>query len=88
MNEQENKAKSVPLLIYENEMKHKKHIIVGLFTILGLTILVLGVAICLFIKFISSYDFYGYTQDGKGINNVNTGEQGDVINESTINNKN
>ena len=39
MNEQENKAKSVPLLIYENEMKHKKHIIVGLFTILGLTIL-------------------------------------------------
>lgn len=87
MNEQENKAKSVPLIIYENEMKHKKHIIVGLFTILGLTILVLGVAICLFMSFISSYDFYGYAQDGKGINNVNTGKQGDVINESTINNK-
>ena len=52
MNEQENKAKSVPLLIYENEMKHKKHIIVGLFTILGILLLVLGIAIYMFMSMI------------------------------------
>ena len=86
MNEQENKAKSVPLIIYENEMKHKKHIIVGLFTILGLTILVLGVAICLFMKFINAHDFVGYNQNGNGVNSLNNGTQGDIINESTIKN--
>lgn len=86
MNEQENKAKSVPLLIYENEMRHKKHIIVGLFTVLGILLLVLGVAIYMFMSFIGSFDRVSYDQDGKGINNVNTGKQGDVINESTITN--
>lgn len=86
MNEQENKIKSVPLLIYENEMKHKTNIIKGLFAIILVLIIVLGVAVCLFMNFINSYDFYGYTQDGKGINNVNTGKQGDIINESEINN--
>ena len=84
---EENKAKSVPLIIYENEMKHKTKIITGLLIALGLVLIILGVAIYMFMSFISSYDFYGYTQDGKGINNVNTGKQGDVINESTINNK-
>ena len=86
MNEQENKAKSVPLLVYENEMRHKKHIIVGLFVILGLTILVFGVAISMFIKFINTHDFVGYNQNGDGVNSLNNGTQGDIINESTIKN--
>lgn len=86
MNEQENKAKSVPLLIYENEMRHKKHIIVGLFTVLGILLLVFGVAISMFIKFINAHDFVGYNQNGDGINNLNNGKQGDIINESTIKN--
>lgn len=87
MNNQETKAKSVPLIIYENEMKHKTRIITGLLSVLLVLLIIFGVAIYMFMSFISSYDFYGYTQDGKGINNVNTGKQGDVINESTINNK-
>lgn len=79
-----NKAKSVPLIIYENEMRHKTNIIKGLFVMLGLSFIVLGVTIYLFMSFISSYDFTGYTQDGNGINNLNNGTQGDVINESDI----
>lgn len=68
-----NKAKSVPLIIYENEMRHKTNIIKGLFVMLGLSFIVLGVTIYLFMSFISSYDFTGYTQDGNGINNLNNG---------------
>lgn len=79
-----NKAKSVPLIIYENEMRHKTNIIKGLFVMLGLSFIVLGVTIYLFMSFISSYDFTSYTQDGNGINNLNNGTQGDVINESDI----
>lgn len=86
MNEKENKAKSVPLLVYENEMKHKKNIIKGLFTIILVLTIVLGIAICLFMKFIGSFDKVSYDQNGEGVNNVNTGKQGDVINESTITN--
>ena len=88
MNEQENKAKSVPLLIYENEMRHKTNTIKGLLAIIGLFILVFGITICLFMKFISSYDYSNYNQNGDGINNLNNGKQGDIINESKINNKN
>lgn len=83
---EENKAKSVPLLIYENEMKHKTNIIKWLFIVLFTVIVLFGISTFLFIRFISSYDRVSYNQDGKGVNNVNTGNQGDIINESTIKN--
>lgn len=35
-----------------------------------------------FLLFLYQYDFVSYTQDGNGYNNINTGEQGDVINGS------
>ena len=38
----------------------------------------------MFVKFINAHDFVGYNQNGNGINNLNNGTQGDVINESTI----
>lgn len=79
-----NKAKSVPLIIYENEMQHKTNIIKGLFVMLGLSFAVLGITIYLFMSFIGSYDFTSYAQNGNGINNLNNGTQGDVINESNI----
>ena len=88
MNEQENKTKSVPLLIYENEMKHKTNIIKGLLGIILALIIVLGLTVYLFMSFISLYDYSKYKQDGNGINNINSGSQGDLINESNINTKN
>lgn len=81
-----NESKSVPLIIYESEMKHKTNIIKGLFAIILILILVFALTIYLFMSFINSYDFVGYEQDGEGINNINTGQQGDIINESTIKN--
>lgn len=71
------KLTAVPLPVYEQEMKFKNRVIIMLLFILGVTI-------TLFISFISSYDFVGYEQNGEGINNINSGSQGDILNESTI----
>lgn len=80
MDTTKNEVKSVPLIIYESEMKHKTNIIKWLFSIIISLIIVLFISIYLFLSFINSYDFVGYEQDGDGINNINTGQQGDVIN--------
>lgn len=37
-----------------------------------------------FLLFINQYDFQSYEQDGSGYNNINTGEQGDVINGAEV----
>ena len=71
------KLTAVPLPVYEQEMKFKNRVIIMLLFILGVTI-------TLFISFISSYDFVGYEQNGEGMNNINNGSQGDILNESTI----
>lgn len=84
---EDHKTKSVPLIIYESEMQHKTNIIKGMFVMLCLLLVILGITIYLFISFISAYDFTGYSQDGNGVNNINSGKQGDVINESNIKTK-
>lgn len=37
-----------------------------------------------FLIYLYQYDFQSYSQDGNGYNNINTGEQGDVYNGTTI----
>lgn len=37
-----------------------------------------------FVWYLNQYDFVSYSQDGGGYNNINTGEQGDVINGAEI----
>lgn len=37
-----------------------------------------------FIWYLNQYEFESYVQDGSGYNNINTGEQGDVINGAEI----
>lgn len=76
---------SVPLPVYENEVRSKNRIIAFQFILIALLIAILGVSIYLFVSFIGAYDFQGYAQDGDGVNNINTGTQGDVLNESEIN---
>lgn len=81
----ENKT-TVPLILYESQMQQKTNIIKWLIATICFLILVLGIAIIMFVSFIGKYNIVSYKQDGKGINNINSGEQGDVINESTIKN--
>lgn len=37
-----------------------------------------------FVLFLNQYEFESYAQDGSGYNNINTGEQGDVVNGAEI----
>lgn len=37
-----------------------------------------------FVLFLNQYEFESYSQDGSGYNNINTGEQGDVVNGAEI----
>ena len=78
------KAVSIPLIVYENEMKYKTNIISKLIAAIIILTICLGLTIYLFMSFINSYDYVEYNQDGEGFNNINAGYQGDVINESTV----
>lgn len=79
--------KSVPMPIYENEMRSKNNVITCLFITILLLIVVIGVSVYMFVKFISTYDYLGYEQNGEGVNNINNySNQGDILNESEINN--
>ena len=79
-----NSIVNVPYIAYEKEVESRKTAI----KIMGAIILFLIVAIvcivCMFTNFISNYDYKNYDQNGEGINNINSGQQGDIVNESDI----
>lgn len=77
-------TKNIPFVVYESEMQSKTAIIKGLIILSSILVLVLGITIYLFVSFITGFEYVGYDQDGQGINSVNSGTQGDLINESTI----
>ena len=72
---------SVPYIVYEGEMaraerRDKRQWIVIIFLIVSLLASNIG-----WLVYESQFDTYtyDYTQDGEGLNNINTGEQGDVL---------
>lgn len=74
---------TVPGAVYELEMaraeRHSKRWMIAFFVALGMLFATnIG-----WLIYESQYETYYYQQDGEGINNVNIGTQGDVINEST-----
>ena len=60
----------------ERTVVRQAHAILAL--IIALVIIVGGL-ISGFLYYESNYDTYRYSQDGGGINNINTGTQGDVL---------
>lgn len=60
--------------------KQSKRWMIAFFVVLALWAATIGG----FVAFLSQYEFESYTQDGNGYNNINTGEQGDVINGADI----
>lgn len=80
---EETKEKEDKRLVFEliGEIKHQsKRWMIAFFVILGLW----AATIAGFGIFISQYEVESYEQDGNGYNNINTGEQGDVINGAEI----
>lgn len=77
---EETKDKGIAMELLEEIKLQSKRWMIAFFVVLGLwaaTIFGFGI-------FISQYEVESYEQDGNGYNNINTGEQGDVINGAEI----
>lgn len=72
--------KSLAMELLEELKRQNKRLIAALFVVISLWAATIGG----FIWYLNQYDFVNYTQDGEGYNNINTGEQGDVINGAEI----
>lgn len=77
---------NVPYISYEKEMDHKNCVIKIMGGVIFGLIVTMIVMFTMFMSFINQHDYTSYAQDGNGQNNINTGTQGDVINESAIEN--
>lgn len=72
--------RSVPYIVYESAMVRAER------TIKKLTIVAVVALVLMFVTNIAwiyewtQFDTISYEQDGKGVNNVNLGTQGDVLN--------
>lgn len=81
----------VPYIVYESaQMRSERHI-KRLVIALIISIVLIFVSNVLWLYAWSQYDYTSeevtYSQDGEGMNNINTGSQGDVSNEPKIDNK-
>ena len=76
----ENKNVTVPYVVHESAMARSERQIKRM----RIALIVLAVALFLtnmaWIGYQSQFDTFSYDQDGDGINNVNVGEQGNIIN--------
>jgi len=75
---------NVPFIAYEKEMSHKNTIVKIMGTIILFLVIAIVCIVYMFMSFISNYDYKNYDQNGEGVNNINSGQQGDIINESDI----
>lgn len=80
-NVKEKEEKEVFVLELLSEIKRQsKRWMIAFFVVLALW----AATIAGFVLFLNQYEFESYTQDGSGYNNINTGEQGDVVNGAEI----
>lgn len=72
---------SVPFIVHEGIVSRQERTIKRLVIALIITISLMFVTNCIWIYYEMQFETVTYNQDGKGINNVNTGTKGDVDNE-------
>lgn len=74
-------GKEIFVLELLSEIKRQsKRWMIAFFVVLALW----ATTIAGFVLFLNQYEFESYTQDGSGYNNINTGEQGDIVNGAEI----
>ena len=76
--EEKNTPESVPYFAYEGEISRQERHIKRLWVALIVAIILIFASNGAWLLYESLYDTISYTQDGAGLNNINTGEQGDV----------
>ncbi len=76
--EEKNTPETVSYFVYEGEMARQERHIKRLWIALIAAIILIFASNAAWLLYESLYDTISYTQDGAGLNNINTGEQGDV----------
>lgn len=84
----EKEKTSVPYIVYEGEMARAERRDVRQWVVIIVLIAAFLVSNIGWLIYESQYDTYAYeyTQDSEGLNNINTGEQGDVLHGPEIKN--
>lgn len=78
MDENNNNIKDVPYIVFEGELARTERHIKRLWIALIFAIVALLGSNLAWLYYESQFETISYTQDGEGLNNINTGEQGDV----------
>lgn len=76
--------KDVPYIVHEDAMVRNERLVKRLVISLVISIVLMFVTNLVWIYWWNQYDTVSYDQNGAGINNINTGGQGDVLNEPTV----
>lgn len=76
---EENKGLTVPYVVHESEMARSDRREKRLWIVIIILISALFFSNIGWLIYESQFETYYYEQDGDGINNVNSGEQGDVL---------
>lgn len=72
---------SVPYPVFEGEMARQERHIKRLWIALILCLVILFGTNIAWLVYESQFETYYYEQDSDGINNINSGTQGDILNE-------
>ena len=72
---------SVPFIVHEGIVSRLERTIKRLVIALVICIILMFTTNCIWLYYEMQFETITYSQDGKGINNVNTGTQGDIDNE-------
>lgn len=83
----EDLQKDVPFIVYEGTQARNERTLKRLIIALVITVVLLFSSNMAWLYYENLFDSYSYDQDGDGINSINTGNQGDLDNEPTSENK-
>lgn len=77
--------KDIPYILYEATQARNERTIKRLIIVIVIVIALLFISNMSWLYYQSQFDTYSYEQDGEGLNNINTGEQGDIYGAETEN---
>ena len=83
----EKEKATIPYFVYEGAEAKSERVIRRLIVALIITLLFCFSTNVMWLKHWASYDTVSYDQNGEGINNLNTGNQGNLSNEPTTKDK-
>lgn len=72
------KPNDVPYIVFESEIARLERVITRLWITILALITVIAVGVTAFFWYESQFETISYQQDGEGLNNINTGSQGDI----------